>query len=87
MKGNSTTATLAHRLATSATGFAAVVDGLLLISSSAETKNGVALNVLYRFGYPIVGCDDPDCECYVLGLRAVRPDVRIVPVKLEVSHA
>lgn len=79
-------ATLTERLANSATGFAAVVDGLLLIGTAAETKNGVALNVLYRFGYPIFGCSDPDCECYIHGLRSVRPDVLIVPIRVEVWH-
>lgn len=81
--------TLAHltkRLANSATGYAAVIDDVLNIRSVSSTQNAAALNALYLVGIGVLSnCDDMDCTCKVDLLARLRPDIKIVPVNVEVA--
>lgn len=76
---------LSERLATSATGWGAVIDGVLNIRSVTETANMAALNAFALLGFAVGGCADPDCDCVLQALSKLRPDVRIVPVSVEVE--
>lgn len=77
---------LTSRLASSATGFGAVIDGVLNIRSVTETANMAAYNALYLAGHRILtNCADPDCDCKLRLLAQLRPDIRIVRVAVEVS--
>lgn len=76
-----------ERLATSSTGYAAVIDGVMTIGTAVETPNWTALNALYRVGISIpAACTDPECNCYVRILRIMRPDISIVSVKMEICN-
>lgn len=76
---------LTDRLATSATGYGAVIDGVLNIRTVTDTRNAAALNALFVAGFRIASiCQDRDCDCMVKALGALRPDIRILPVKVEV---
>lgn len=75
---------LSARLATSASGWGAVIDGVLNIRSVTETANMAALNAFALLGFAVGGCAEPDCDCWLRALSKLRPDVRIVPVAVEV---
>lgn len=78
---------LAARLATTATGYGAVIDGVLNIRTVTETANLAAFNALIVCGYGVrTSCLDPDCDCKVRLLAQVLPAVQIVPVAVEVRH-
>lgn len=80
------TATITQRLATSATGYGAVIDGILDIRTVTEARNGAALNALYVKGFRIASnCTDRDCDCMVGVLSRLCPDVQLVPVAVEVA--
>lgn len=80
-------ASLAARLAASAHGWGAVIDGVLNIRTVTHTRNHAALNAIAIRGYTILGhCADPDCDCYVRFLAGRHPDDRIVPVTVRVVH-
>jgi hypothetical protein len=82
-----TTATLSHLLATSATGYGAVIDGILDIRTVTEAPNGAALNALYVKGFRITSsCQDQDCNCMVKILARLAPDVRLVAVSVQVAE-
>lgn len=76
------------RLAASATGYGAVIDGVLNIRTVTESANMAAFNALYLAGYRILSnCADPDCDCKLRLLSQYRPDTRIVHVSVEVRDA
>jgi len=82
-----TKAPLAHRLATTATGYGAVIGGILDVRTIMDSKNGAALNAIYATGRRVLSnCTDPDCDCKLTLLAQLEPSIRIVPVKIEVSH-
>lgn len=77
---------LTQLLATSATGYGAVIDGVLNIRTVTDTPNAAALNALYVCGIQIVStCNDTDCDCMLKVAAHLRPDIKIVPVKIEVT--
>jgi hypothetical protein len=79
--------TLADRLATTATGWGAVIDGVLNIRTVSDTVNAAALNALFVGGYRILStCADTDCDCMVQVLGRLMPQVRLVRVKVEVEN-
>lgn len=79
---------LADRLATSATGFGAVIGGVLNVRTVADTKKATALNAIYAMGQVLMSvCQDPECDCTVRVLAHYFPEVRIVPVTVEVADA
>lgn len=82
-----TTQSLTIRLATSATGYGAVIDGVLNIRTVTDTMNAAALNALYVCGFQVLtGCGDADCDCMVKAAAKLIPHAKIVPVKIEVNH-
>lgn len=81
-------ATLKCRLASSATGFGAVIDGVLNIRTVSDTQNAAALNALYILGFRIISnCEDTDCDCKVKLLSRLSPSTEIRRVTVEAPHA
>lgn len=77
--------TLTARLATSATGWAAVIDGVLNIRTVTDSANAAAVNALYLSGINVISnCRDADCDCMVKVLEKMKPDIKLVRVTLEV---
>ena len=79
---------LGARLASSATGWGAIIDGVLNIRTVTETANMAAFNALYIAGFRIVSdcCRDMDCDCKQQLLAKLRPDIRIVAVTVEADN-
>lgn len=87
MADTSMPAALAHRMARTAQGHAAVIDGILNVRTVSDTRNAAALNALFISGFRIIPtCPDPNCDCVVRLAAKLRPDIKIVPVSLEVSN-
>lgn len=81
-------ASLSQRLATSATGYAAVIDGVLNIRTVNETRNMAAHNALWVSGCRIfTTCKDLDCDCMVKLLEEMFPAVKIIAVQVETTNA
>lgn len=75
---------LTERLATSSTGWGAVIDGVLDIRTVSDTARAVAVNAFAVSGvFAITPCDDPACDCLVKALEHMRPNIKIIPVKVE----
>lgn len=75
---------LTARLATSATGYAAVIGGVLNVRTVADSQKAAAMNAIYAMGHTVLApCPDPDCDCMVRLLAHHFPDVRLVPVRIE----
>lgn len=80
-------ADLERRLATTATGFGAVIGGVLNVRTVSDSRKSAAMNAVYAMGHSLVSsCADPDCGCLETTLTELFPDVRIVAVKVEVGH-
>lgn len=80
------TETLTARLSNSATGYGAVIDGVLNIRTVTETANMAAFNALFLCRIAVLSdCRDPDCQCKLDLLARLRPDVKIVPVDVKVT--
>lgn len=80
--------TLTHRMATSATGYAAVMDGILNIRTVSETPSMAAVNALALGGINLLSnCADPDCNCKVEALARIMPNVQIVAVAVRATEA
>lgn len=76
---------LADLLATSATGWAAVINGTMDVRTISDGKNTAALNAMHACGFGVMTtCADPDCDCMVAVLAQHRPDVKLVRVQVEV---
>lgn len=79
-------ADLKELMATSATGYGAVIDGILNVRTVTDTANAAAFNALYLAGIGVLSnCTDRDCTCKVDLLARVRPDIKIVPVSVRVD--
>lgn len=79
-------AALAQRLASSATGYGAVIDGGLNIRTVGETANMAALNALLVTGIRVSStCRDPECDCIVRLAADLRPSVKVVAVSVEAT--
>jgi hypothetical protein len=77
-------ADLKELMATSATGYGAVIDGILNIRTVTDTANAAAFNALYLSGVAVLSnCNDPDCTCKLDVLARIRPDIKIVPVSVR----
>lgn len=75
---------LTARLATSATGYAAVIGGVLNVRTVSDSQKAAALNAIYAMGHTVLApCPNPDCDCIVRLLAHHFPDVRLVPVRIE----
>lgn len=74
-------------LSTTAAGYAAVIDGVLNIATVSDTENAAAFKAAVMQGIFLVGtCNDPTCDCIARGLERIRPNTRIVAVKVEVGN-
>lgn len=79
-------ASLANGLATTAEGYAAVIDGVLNVRTVTHSRNAAALNALHIRGYVFLTvCGNPDCDCYVRALEARHPADQIVAVTVSTS--
>lgn len=82
---------LIKSLAATATGYAAVIDGVLDIRTVADNEKGAAINALSVLGVPMfvlaMLCQDPECDCTTKMLKGVaeqrKRKVEIVAVKIE----
>ena len=76
---------LNDRLATSATGWAAVINGTMDVRTISDGKNTAAINAMHACGFDVMAtCTDPDCDCVATVLAQHRPDVKLVRVRVEV---
>jgi hypothetical protein len=75
-------------MASSATGWAAVIDGVLNIRTVGETANMAAVNALFLSGFRVFSnCADPDCDCMVKALGRFMPGrVELLRVKVEAIY-
>ena len=79
-------------LATSGTGWAAIINGIMDVRTISDGKNTAALNAIHVCGFhPRTTCVDPDCDpdcdCIVKVLADCMPDVKLVRVRVEAcSH-
>lgn len=81
-------ATLSQRLATTATGWGAVIDGVLNIRTVTDSRNGAAVNALHVGGFRVIStCRNPDCDCMVKALAQVMPRAQLVAVAVRVEAA
>lgn len=79
---------LTDRLATTATGYAAVIDGVLNVMTLDAHRNDAAHNALIIQGFEVASdCRDPECDCIVRLLAKLRPEIKIVAVNVEVADA
>lgn len=84
---DTSTATLIGNLQTSATGWAAVINGVLDVRTVTDTRNGAALNALFAQGVRVIPtCADTDCDCMVDLLAKEKPGTRLVAVMVQVAH-
>ncbi|SDX96736.1 hypothetical protein [Roseicitreum antarcticum] len=77
-------ASLTERMALSAHGYAAVIDGIMNVRTVSSSPNFAALNALYLTGKILAGgCRDPECDCMVNFMKKVSPNIKIVPVSVH----
>lgn len=77
---------ITQRLATTATGYAAIIGGVLDIRTVTDGRNAAALNALFANGTRVESnCTDRDCTCLVELLGRLHPDVQIVAVAVQVT--
>lgn len=84
---------LIKSLAATATGYAAVIDGVLDIRTAADNEKGAAINALSVLGVPLIilamSCNDPECDYTLKMLAQVakqrKRTVEIVTVKIEIE--
>lgn len=77
---------LAEALSTTATGYAAAIDGVLDIRTVTDNRRGAAINALCVIGlYPMLRCQDPECDCIVKMLPHITDRIEIVSVSVETS--
>jgi hypothetical protein len=78
-------ASLVAGMASTATGWGVVFDGVLSVQTVTETRNAAAYAALTVAGVRVVSnCTDTECDCYVKAMTAALPNARLVPVKVEV---
>jgi UDP-N-acetylglucosamine enolpyruvyl transferase len=77
---------LTLRLATTATGYGAVINGVLDVRTVADTPNSAAMCAIMAQGRRVLSnCADPDCDCKLRLLADMFPEVKIVPVSVEAT--
>ena len=76
---------ITESMASNATGYCAVIDGVLDIRTASNTQNSAALNALFTCGYEVTSmCKDPDtCDCIVKILEGLEPNAKIVAVTIK----
>lgn len=77
---------LTDMMSTSATGWAAVINGVLDARTVSDSKNMSALYALRCSGHNLMNpCGDTDCDCNVKVLAGMAPRIKLVPIKIEVQ--
>lgn len=76
---------LLNRIATTASGYAVVKDGVLDINTCSDTRNRAAQMGLIRANLPPIHCPDGGCDCNIKKLAEVLPETTLVTVKIEVD--
>lgn len=80
-------ADLSARMSSSATGYAAVIVGVLNIRTVSAEPSHAALNAIYSLGYRLASvCQDPNCRCMEQLLLQLSPGAQVVRVSVEVDH-
>jgi hypothetical protein len=82
---------LTKSMATTATGYAAVLNGVLDATTTSASRKSAAMKALVASGVPafavmLLGCDKDGCDCVEKAFVAEVDGGRIVPVKVEVSQ-
>ncbi len=74
-------------LASSATAYAVVIDGVLDVRTCRTSRNEAAYSgvVIVSKAIVLTNCATPDCDCMVKLLAERSPESKIVPVKIEVQ--
>ncbi len=75
------------KLATSAEGWGAVIDGVLNVRTVSHTKSAAATNALYLHGFvaPCAKPESEECDCQIKVLARLCPTVRLVAVSITVK--
>lgn len=79
---------LATAMATSATGYAAIINGVMDIRTVSDCERGAAINAIWvcSGGTMTVACNDPDCGCAARLLKLHWPDTKLVRVSVQVAQ-
>lgn len=82
---------LTKSIATTATGYAAVINGALDMTTTSDSRRLAAMKGLANGGVPallvvLTDCNNPDCDCMEKSFLGTFLGSRIVPVKVEVSE-
>jgi len=81
-------AALSAQMALSGAGYAAVINGVLNVRTVSDGPNLSAYFALVFTGYKVTGmCHDADCDCWVQAMMKLRPDIKLVPVEVQVPIA
>lgn len=84
---DSTLSNLNMRMANTATGWAAVIDGVLDARTVTIDKRGAAINAFFAKGIMVIAtCRDEDCNCMIEKLGHRFPSIKLVPVTVAVSN-
>lgn len=88
MTANAMPAALKAQMALSGAGYAAVIEGVLNVRTVSDGPNMSAYFALVFTGFNVRGpCRDSDCDCWVQALMQLRPDIKLVPVEVQVPIA
>jgi hypothetical protein len=82
---------LTKSIATTATGYAAVINGALDVTTIGTSRKNAAMKGLVALGVPIcvvmlLDCDKEGCDCLVKTFEDRDAGRRIVPIKIEVTE-
>lgn len=78
---------LTQRMATTATGWAAVINGVLDARTVTINKRSAAINAFLAMNIVVLGtCADEDCNCMIEKLGHRFPGIKLVPVTVVVSN-
>ena len=80
---------LTKSIATTATGYAAIINGALDMTTISDSRRLAAMKGMTKAGVPpaivlLVDCKNDDCDCMEKKLADAFPGSRIVAVKVEV---
>jgi len=77
---------MAAKMAIGATGFGAIINGILDIHTVSDTRKACAVNAIWiASGRRLsLACEDPACGCFEGILALQFPGVSIVPVSVQV---
>lgn len=79
---------LTKSIATKATGYAAVINGALDLSTTSDSRKLAAMKGMANSGVnpllvAVSACDDPTCDCVEKAFMSQFPGSRVIAVKVE----